>query len=127
MRAGEAERPARRTARHTLEQLAPCCSPLLEHTEETMNPDTIVLIHGFWVTPRSWEDWKAHYEQQGYRVLTPGYPGFEVEVEALNADPTPIENLTVSAVVDHLTKVMGHSAGGYSPSSCWIAATAQWE
>ena len=20
-------------------------------------PDTIVLIHGFWVTPRSWEDW----------------------------------------------------------------------
>ena len=36
-----------------------------------MNPDTIVLIHGFWVTPRSWEHWKAHYEQQGYRVVTP--------------------------------------------------------
>jgi pimeloyl-ACP methyl ester carboxylesterase len=35
-----------------------------------MNPDTIVLIHGFWVTPRSWEHWKAHYEQQGYRVVT---------------------------------------------------------
>jgi esterase/lipase len=50
-----------------------------------MNPDTIVLIHGFWVTPRSWEHWRAHYEQQGYRVLTPAYPGFEVEVEALNA------------------------------------------
>jgi hypothetical protein len=52
-------------------------------------PDTIVLIHGFWVTPRSWEDWKARYESRGYRVLTPAYPGFEVEVEALNADPTP--------------------------------------
>jgi pimeloyl-ACP methyl ester carboxylesterase len=85
-------------------------------------PDTIVLIHGFWVTPRSWEDWKAHYEAKGYRVLTPGYPGFEVEVEALNADPTPIENLTVQGVIDHLTEViggldqppilMGHSAGG---------------
>ena len=25
-------------------------------------PDTIVLIDGFWVTPRSWEDWKARYE-----------------------------------------------------------------
>jgi esterase/lipase len=48
-----------------------------------MNPDTLVLIHGFWVTPRSWEHWKAHNEQQGYRVLTPAYPGFEVEVEAL--------------------------------------------
>jgi pimeloyl-ACP methyl ester carboxylesterase len=87
-----------------------------------MNPDTIVLIHGFWVTPRSWEHWKTHYEQQGYRVLTPAYPGFEVEVEALNADPTPIEDLTVPAVIDHLTDVigrlerppilMGHSAGG---------------
>ena len=55
-------------------------------------PDTIVLIHGFWVTPRSWENWIAHYEQRGFRVLAPAYPGFEVEVEALNADPTPVEN-----------------------------------
>ena len=65
-------------------------------------PDTVVLIHGFWVTPRSWEDWKARYESRGYRVLTPAYPGFEVEVEALNADPTPIENLTVQAVGEHV-------------------------
>ena len=85
-------------------------------------PDTIVLIHGFWVTPRSWEDWKARYESRGYKVLTPAYPGFEVEVEALNADPTPIEELTVPAVIEHLESVvgeleappilMGHSAGG---------------
>jgi pimeloyl-ACP methyl ester carboxylesterase len=74
------------------------------------------------VTPRSWEDWKARYESRGHRVLTPAYPGFEVEVEALNADPTPIENLTVPAVVEHLESVvsgldtppilMGHSTGG---------------
>ena len=50
-------------------------------------PDTIVLIHGFWVTPRSWEHWKKHYEAKGYTVLTPAYPGFEVEVEALRATP----------------------------------------
>jgi hypothetical protein len=61
-------------------------------------PDTIVLIHGFWVTPRSWEHWKSHYESRGYRVLTPAYPGFEVEVEALRADPTPIEELKVPAI-----------------------------
>src|SRR5688572_12834430 len=85
-------------------------------------PDTIVLIHGFWVTPRSWENWIAHYERQGYRVLAPGYPGFEVEVEALNADPSPIEALTVPAIIEHLEAVIreldsppiliGHSAGG---------------
>lgn len=85
-------------------------------------PDTIVLVHGFWVTPRSWEHWKARYESLGYRVLTPGYPGFEVEVEALNADPTPIAELTLPAIVAHLESVLapldreplliGHSAGG---------------
>ena len=85
-------------------------------------PDTIVLIHGFWVTPRSWEKWKAHYERKGFRVLTPAYPGFEVEVEALNADPTPIAELTLPAIVEHLESVVGaldkppiligHSAGG---------------
>ncbi len=32
-------------------------------------PDTIVLIHGFWVTPRSWEEWIAHYERGGYKVI----------------------------------------------------------
>jgi pimeloyl-ACP methyl ester carboxylesterase len=40
-------------------------------------PDTIVLVHGFWMTPRSWEKWVEHYEGKGYRVLTPIYPGFE--------------------------------------------------
>jgi pimeloyl-ACP methyl ester carboxylesterase len=41
---------------------------------DVTTPDTIVLIHGFWVTPRSWEEWKARYESNGYRVLTPAYP-----------------------------------------------------
>lgn len=85
-------------------------------------PDTIVLIHGFWVTPRSWENWIAHYEAKGFRVIAPAYPGFEVEVEALNADPTPVEALTAPAIVARLEEVVrglgappiliGHSAGG---------------
>ena len=85
-------------------------------------PDTIVLIHGLWMTPRSWEHWVPYYEGKGYRVLTPTYPGFEVEVEALNADPSPIASLTVPEVVSHLAGIiteldkqpiiMGHSFGG---------------
>ena len=88
----------------------------------TPTPDTVVLIHGFWVTPRSWEEWEAHYEAKGYRVLAPAYPGLEVEVEALVADPTPIAELTLPPIVDHLGAVIGalekppiligHSAGG---------------
>ena len=64
-------------------------------------PDTIVLIHGLWLTPRSWEHWKERYEDAGYKVLTPAWPGMEVEVEAINADPTPLEALDVDAIVDH--------------------------
>ena len=89
---------------------------------DSTTPDTIVLIHGFWVTPRSWEHWIERYEQAGYRVLAPAYPGFEVEVEALNADTSPIAALTVPAVVEHLEAIVGelesppiligHSAGG---------------
>jgi pimeloyl-ACP methyl ester carboxylesterase len=85
-------------------------------------PDTIVLIHGFWVTPRSWEHWKTHYEGRGFRVLTPAYPGFEAEVEALNADPTPIAEVTLPVIVESLSALVrgldrppiliGHSAGG---------------
>jgi len=85
-------------------------------------PDTIVLVHGFWVTPRSWEHWKTHYEAKGYRVLAPAYPGYDVEVEALNADPTPIVNAKVPEIIARFESVikeldsppiiMGHSAGG---------------
>ncbi len=88
----------------------------------TPTPDTIVLVHGFWVTPRSWEQWIERYESRGYRVLAPAYPGYEVEVEALNADPSPIVDVTVPQILDHLSSViggldsppiiMGHSAGG---------------
>src|SRR6201990_1818897 len=88
----------------------------------TSTPDTIVLVHGFWVTPRSWEHWIERYERKGLRVIAPAYPGFEVEVEALNADTTPIEQLKVPAIIDPLEAgigelasppiIIGHSAGG---------------
>jgi pimeloyl-ACP methyl ester carboxylesterase len=82
----------------------------------------IVLIHGFWMTPRSWENWVDRFEGQGYRVLAPGYPGFDVEVEALRADPSLIAKLTIKEVADHYDGIirdldmppiiMGHSFGG---------------
>ena len=93
-----------------------------ENTTDLAATDTIVLIHGLWVTPRSWEKWVEHYESKGYRVLAPAYPGLEVEVEALREDPSPIEALRVPAIVEHLENIvgeldsppiiMGHSMGG---------------
>src|SRR3954451_19981611 len=85
------------------------------------NP-AIVLIHGLWMTPRSWEHWVERYERHGYRVLAPAYPGLEVEVEALREDPSPIERLSIPDTVAHLEGlirgldrppfIIGHSFGG---------------
>ena len=82
----------------------------------------IVLVHGLWMTPRSWEHWVARYESYGYKVMAPPYPGFEVEVEALRADTSPIEKLTIDSVADHYEAIIraldtppiiiGHSFGG---------------
>ena len=89
-------------------------------TPEPTAPDTIVLVHGFWVTLRSWEKWVERYEGKGYRVLTPTYPGFEVGIEALREAPSPIEALTFPAIVAHIGGIIdelvetpiliGHSA-----------------
>jgi pimeloyl-ACP methyl ester carboxylesterase len=80
----------------------------------------VVLIHGLWMTPRSWDHWIARYESRGHPVVAPAYPGFEVEVEELRADPSPIESVTVPETVEHLENVveeldqppiiMGHSS-----------------
>src|SRR5436309_2100871 len=91
-------------------------------TAATSAADTIVLVHGFWLTPRSWEHWIERHEDKGLRVIARAYPGFEVEVEALDADPTPIERVTVPAIIESVEAIvgelesrpiiLGHSAGG---------------
>jgi pimeloyl-ACP methyl ester carboxylesterase len=84
--------------------------------------NTVLFIHGLWMTPRSWEAWAAHYEGRGYNVLAPSWPGMEAEVEELNRDPSPIAKLDIRRVVDHYDDIIcgldrppiiiGHSFGG---------------
>jgi len=87
-----------------------------------LTPDTIVLIHGLWMTPRSWEKWVERYEARGYQVIAPAWPGLEGEVEALRNDPSPLANLSAEKILAHYEKIireldsppiiMGHSFGG---------------
>jgi pimeloyl-ACP methyl ester carboxylesterase len=82
---------------------------------------TIVLVHGLWLTPLSWEHWIERYERAGHRVLAPAYPGLDGSVESLRVDPSPIAALTPAATLEHLTGVVrsldrpvviGHCFGG---------------
>ena len=82
----------------------------------------IVLIHGLWLTPRSWEGWKARFEERGHEVLAPAWPRMEREVEDLRRDPSVMNGLGIAEVVDHYDRIirgldtppviMGHSTGG---------------
>ncbi|MEU6207911.1 alpha/beta fold hydrolase [Micromonospora musae] len=86
------------------------------------NVDTVVLIHGLWMTARSWEGWVDRYQAHGLRVLAPAWPGMEGEVEQLRDDPTPIAKQRIADIVDHYAQIirglprppiiMGHSIGG---------------
>ena len=84
--------------------------------------DTIVLIHGLWMTSRSWEHWAQRYSARGFQVLTPAWPGMDREVEELRADPAPIAAQRIADIADHYEAIirdlprppiiMGHSFGG---------------
>jgi alpha-beta hydrolase superfamily lysophospholipase len=85
-------------------------------------PDTIVLIHGLWLTGLSWEHWVERYTARGYRVVARSWPGMEGDLGALRHDPSGVAALGVTEIVDHYDAmirelerppiIMGHSFGG---------------
>jgi alpha-beta hydrolase superfamily lysophospholipase len=82
----------------------------------------IVLIHGLWVLPSSWDNWVEYFEQEGYAALTPDWPDDPETVEQARANPDVLAKKTLKQVADHVAEVisglqqkpavMGHSTGG---------------
>jgi pimeloyl-ACP methyl ester carboxylesterase len=82
---------------------------------------TIILIHGMWMTPRSWDAWVDHYSDRGYRAIAPGWPGVK-DPEETRKDPSVLKGLGVKRMVDHYDAIIGgldrqpiiigHSFGG---------------
>jgi pimeloyl-ACP methyl ester carboxylesterase len=83
---------------------------------------TIILVHGLWVTPLSWEKFKKYFEDMGHRVIAPAWPGIRGSVADMRRDPSSLYGIGIKEVVDHYSKVidglseppiiMGHSYGG---------------
>jgi pimeloyl-ACP methyl ester carboxylesterase len=82
---------------------------------------TVVLIHGMWMTPRSWDNWVDHYTDRGYRAIAPGWPGVK-DPEETRRDPSALKGLGLQKIVDHYDAIIrdldrppiivGHSFGG---------------
>jgi pimeloyl-ACP methyl ester carboxylesterase len=88
-----------------------------------MSTETVVLIHGLWMTPLSWEHWIERFAQRGCRVLAPAWPGMEDrDVADLRRDTSAYERLGVTEIADHYERIVrgldrppiliGHSFGG---------------
>ena len=82
----------------------------------------VVLIHGMWMTPHSWEQWIYHYGDRGYYVVAPGWPGVDKAPEAIRGEPSALKGLGIRECVDHYDQIIrgldrppiiiGHSFGG---------------
>lgn len=82
----------------------------------------ILLIHGLWVTPGSWDPFRRHYEALGYEVLAPAWPGIHGSAEAMRRDASGLHGVGAAEVVAHYAEIirglpeppiiMGHSYGG---------------
>jgi non-heme chloroperoxidase len=91
----------------------------------TTNPsgETVVLIHGLWMSPRSWEHWAERYSSRGRQVIARAWPGMEDrDVDDLRRDTSTYGRVGVTEIVDHYERIireldrppiiMGHSFGG---------------
>lgn len=93
-------------------------------TEQNMSgPDTIILIHGLWMTAHSWDGWVARFNRRGFNTLAIGWPGIDDKTAAeVRRDPSPLATLSVTQIIDHYSRIirgldkppiiMGHSLGG---------------
>ena len=89
----------------------------------TTDKPTIVLIHGLWMTPKSWDTWAERFRAAGHEVIVPGWPGIDDRAVAdIRRDPEALKGIGIRQIVDHYERIiralpekpiiMGHSFGG---------------
>ncbi|WP_341955771.1 alpha/beta fold hydrolase [Microbacterium sp. LWH13-1.2] len=91
----------------------------MSSTEKT----PIVLIHGLWMTPASWNTWAERFRAQGHEVIVPGWPGIDDRsVDDIRRDPSALKGIGLKQIADNYERIiralpvkpiiMGHSFGG---------------
>ena len=81
-----------------------------------------MLIHGAWLSARSWERFEEYFTQRGFDVTAPEWPRKHGDVEALRDDAEELAGLGLDEIVDHYEALIralpeppvlvGHSFGG---------------
>lgn len=82
-----------------------------------------MFIHGAWVTPACWDNFKSLYESRGIRCVAPAWPHLDKPISELKKGIDPrFALLTIKTLVDHYAALIetlpyppvliGHSFGG---------------
>jgi alpha-beta hydrolase superfamily lysophospholipase len=82
----------------------------------------VMLIHGAWLSARSWEQFADYFRARGFDVSAPEWPRKHGDVEALREDADELAGLGLTEIVDHYAALIGeldeppvligHSFGG---------------
>ena len=82
----------------------------------------LVLIHGAWLSARSWENYADYFGARGFAVSAPEWPRKVGDVEEMRATADESAGLGVQEIVDHYAELIegleqppvliGHSYGG---------------
>ena len=82
----------------------------------------IVLVHGLWLLPSSWERWAQFFEEAGYVALASDWPDDPATVDAARRDPEVLADKSIAEIADHTEQIVrrlnkkpalvGHSFGG---------------
>src|SRR5215208_6865159 len=82
----------------------------------------LMLIHGAWLSARSWEDFADYFDKRGFAVATPEWPRKHGDVEQLREHADELAGLGLTEIVDHYETIIGeldeppvligHSFGG---------------
>src|SRR5262245_15279473 len=82
----------------------------------------VMLIHGAWLSARSWENFAEYFGKRGFAVSAPEWPRKQGDVEQLRQDAESLAGLGLTEIVDHYAGLVGelerspvligHSFGG---------------
>src|ERR1700741_1384371 len=82
----------------------------------------LILIHGAWLSARSWENYADYFGKRGFAVSTPEWPLKQGDVERMRETAEASAGLGVQEIVDHYARIVesldqppvliGHSYGG---------------
>src|SRR6476619_1616152 len=87
-----------------------------------MTPIPLMLIHGAWLSARSWENFADYFGKRGFAVSVPEWPRKHGDVEELRENLDELAGLGLTEIVDHYEALIreldeppvlvGHSFGG---------------